>query len=334
MRRICFSRQLCIIILAAGVSVAPAIGVAENVVAFDLSDGTQVTPLDSFRECDLCPEMIVVPLGSFMMGAQPSESRNPFDIYGPDATGNVRAPDEINIIPNEHPRHLVEMDIPYAIGRNEITYAQWMACVESGGCTYVPDHAVLTLDMGVVQLGPDHPVVNVSYLDALTYLTWLNGHVGSDAYRLPTEAEWEYAARSGTQTRFAQGDELTSVQANFSRTATEHLRGRDVSLPALSNRQVPVSVDDLEAGNGWGLRHMAGNVNEITLSCASETHLGLPTDSAYLRHAEDQGTCRRIAKGGAYNTAMDGLRPASRKQPTEDFRRPFFGFRVILELSE
>ena len=102
-------------------------------------------PLDRFQECDACPEMIVKPAGSIMMGSIPGESRNPFDAYGEDATGRRRGPDEMNIIPNEHPRHLVEMDIPYAIARNEITRVEWMACVDDGGCDYVPDHRVLDL---------------------------------------------------------------------------------------------------------------------------------------------------------------------------------------------
>ena len=164
-----------------------------------------------------------------MMGAIPGESRNPFDFYAPVDAKNfvprVRGPDEINIIPSEHPRHRVEMDIPYAIARNEVTDAEWMACVEDGGCSHVPDHRVLTLN-GYKPLGPDHPVINASYLDVLEYLAWLNLQVGEQVYRLPTEAEWEYAARAGTETPFAQGEELTADPANFSRRATEHVLGR------------------------------------------------------------------------------------------------------------
>ncbi|WP_170411416.1 formylglycine-generating enzyme family protein [Ruegeria atlantica] len=273
--------------------------------------------------------MIVMPPGSFMMGAIPGESRNPFTFYGKDGYLGVRGPDEINIIPSEHPRHRVKMDILYAIGRNEVTHAEWMACVDAGGCSHVPEHSVQTL-YGQVTLGTDHPVINVSYLDALEYTAWLNSLVGEEVYRLPTEAEWEYAARAGTETRFAQGDELTADQANFSRRATEHLRGREVSLPALKNRRIPVPVEDLDAANAWGVRHMAGNVDEITLSCWTEEHLGLPTSSAYLSLSKQQSSCERVvAKGGAFNTAMDGLRPASRIRPTLDRRRPYPGIRVV-----
>ena len=296
---------------------------ADNIAPVDL------TPLERFQDCDQCPEMIMMPPGSFMMGAIPGESRNRFTFYGKDGYIGVRGPDEINIMPSEHPRHRVEMDIPYAIGRNEVTHAEWMACVDDGGCSHVPDHRVLTLS-GYKELGPQHPVINVSYLDALEYVAWLNMLVGADVYRLPTEAEWEYAARAGTETRFAQGDELTADQANFSREATEHLRGRGTYLPALKTRYVPVPVEDLDAANAWGVRHMSGNVFELTLSCWTDEHLGLSTDSAYLARANARGSCDRVvAKGGAFTTAMDGLRPARRTRPTLDRRRDFRGFRVV-----
>lgn len=179
--------------------------------------------------------------------------------------------------------------------------------------------------------------MNVSYLDILEYVAWLNRKVGAEVYRLPTEAEWEYAARAGTETPFAQGEELTSDQANFSRGATENLL-RDSENPAriprpdLAERDMPVPVGDLDAANGWGLRHMSGNVAEITLSCWSPEHLTIASDSAYLAHSGAQTSCLRVSKGGDFGTAMDGLRPAARNRPTEDRRRDSLGFRVVREL--
>jgi formylglycine-generating enzyme required for sulfatase activity len=282
--------------------------------------------------------MIVMPPGAFMMGAIPGESSNPFDFYGKNATGRVRGPHEVNIIPSEHPRHRVTMDIPYAMAVNELTHAEWMACLADGGCTHVPDHRVLTFDDGYVALGPDHPVIDVSYLDALEYVAWLNRRVGAEVYRLPTEAEWEYAARAGTQTRFAQGDELTADQANFSRRATEHLRQlpTPVQLPHLENRERPVPVTELDAANAWGLRHMSGNVLELTLSCWADEHVGLASDSAYLRLAQSnsQSDCRRVAKGGAYIFAMDGVRPAARTRPLQKNRKDYLGFRLVREMAK
>ena len=303
--------------LICGVILLPVPAAPQGDGSYELADGRKVSPLERFRECDVCPEMIVMPPGAFMMGAIPGE---------------------INIIPFEHPRHRVEMDIPYAMARNELTHAEWMSCVADGGCTHTPDQRALTLEKGYVALGPDHPVIDVSYLDALEYVAWLNGRIGADVYRLPTEAEWEYAARSGTQTRFAQGDELTAGQANFSRKATEHLRQlpKRVQLPHLTDREMPVPVDELDAANAWGLRHMSGNVHELTMSCWTEEHLGLASDSAYLRLAQSQSqsNCRRVAKGGAFIFAMDGLRLAVRIRPLETSRKDYLGFRLVREMTK
>ena len=168
-------------------------------------------------------------------------------------------------------------------------------------------------------------------------MAWLNKEVGKSVYRLPTEAEWEYAARAGTTTPFAQGETLTADQANFSRQGTEFLlsRGQEprLSLPDLVDREMPVPVDELDAANGWGVRHMSGNVSELTLSCWSDQHLGLPSDSAYLANATSQLSCRRVDKGGAFNSAMDHVRLARRYRPTETYRRDFLGFRVVRELD-
>lgn len=228
------------------------------------------------------------------------------------------------------------MDIPYAISRNETTRAEWMACVEDGGCTYVPDHWVLQPSGEHAPLGPDHPVINVSYLDVQEYVAWLNAQVGAEVYRLPTEAEWEYAARAGTQARFAQGDDLTADQANFSRKGTESLR-RGTPMHNLIDRWIPVTVNELDAANGWGVRHMSGNLEELTLSCWTDQHLGLVTDRAYLENSPpSQGSCkwnRRVSKGGGYHYAMDYLRPAGRMRPLEASRFNDLGFRVVRELG-
>ncbi|GHC12382.1 protein 3-oxoalanine-generating enzyme family protein [Gemmobacter nanjingensis] len=293
------------------------------------ASGASLTPLSIFRECDACPEMIVMPPGSFIMGAIPGESRDPFYYDKAKDQFGRRKPGEVNILPAEHPRHRVEMDVPFAMARNETTHAEWMECVDDGGCSRVPDHRVVTIN-GYIRLGPRHPVINISWQDAQTYVDWLNRKVGQPVYRLPTEAEWEYAARAGTETPFAQGDALTSDQANFSRLGTENILGHP--MPELRDPNGPVTVDELDAANRWGLRHMSGNVFEYTLSCWTPEHLGLSSDSAYLAQARATTTCRRVEKGGSYQTSMDSLRPAHRRFGSEDFAMPSYGFRVIREL--
>jgi len=314
-------RAVALVIL---ICVAPA-SAEEVVPSYVLQNGETVTELDVFKECDVCPEMIVMPMGSFMMGASEGESWAAIWDVNDEGPVAYDGPNGLYNVPHEHPQHNVLMDTPYAMGVNEVTHAEWMVCVREGGCSHDPDHTELTLT-DTIQLGPDHPVIDVSLLDIQEYVAWLNARVGSESYRLPTEAEWEYAARAGTTTRFAQGDMLTADQANFSEKATN--LGLNQPFDGLVNRESAVPVHDLDAANGWGLRHMSGNVSEITISCFLGPHIGLPTNSDYLAHAA-KGCDRYVAKGGAHNFAMDQLRLAARWGPTESSRRSFYGFRLV-----
>lgn len=149
-------------------------------------------------------------------------------------------------------------------------------------------------------------------------------------YRLPTEAEWEYAARSGTQTPFAQGNELTTDQANFGGIDTAE--PLEELPPGFEMRGYPVSVDDLNAANAWGLRHMSGNLIERTMSCWTERHTDWPTSSIYLENALNTN-CDRVAKGGAYAGTMDFARPAARGRGKEDRRSNIVGFRIVRDLD-
>ena len=216
------------------------------------------------------------------------------------------------------------------MGRNEVTHDEWMACVADGGCPHTPDATVLTR-RGRITVTGRNPVMNVSYDDIQHYTAWLNGKVGAEVYRLPTEAEWEYAARAGTTTRFAQGETLPKAQANF-------LYGRWIGPGNYESddsivHRTPIPVDQLDAANGWGLRHMSGNVLERTMSCAFERHLGLPTSSAYLRDAQQRKTCDRVGKGGVFAAGPDRARPANRGSATQDRRSDMSGFRVLRELK-
>ncbi|WP_269434811.1 formylglycine-generating enzyme family protein [Cochlodiniinecator piscidefendens] len=276
--------------------------------------------------------MIVLPQGDFTMGGPIGDSINGLVILdGKLAMVEVGHP---AIGADERPLHRVEVDIPIAMGRNEVTHDQWMACVDDGGCNgYVPGDTVLYINEARERVETivrgSHPVIDVSYLDAQAYVAWLNEKLGVDVYRLPTEAEWEYAARSGTQTRFAQGDALTSDQANFLGSGTEQLTG--VARPDLLSRRVPVPVDDLDAANGWGLRHMSGNVIEQTRSCYTSEYAGWSTTSEWLRQSMVD-SCKRVSRGGGYSTAMDFTRVASRGAGEEDYRSTYSGFRIVRQM--
>ncbi len=150
-----------------------------------------LTPGQSFRDCDECPEMVVAPGGLFTMGSPATE-------FGRGA--------------DEGPTREVSI-APFAVGKYEVTMREWDACVADGGCNgfSVSDHG---WGRG------DRPVVGVSWNDAQAFVRWLNLKTGSTQYRLLTEAEWEYAARAGATTAYAFGDALTPQQATFHTAST------------------------------------------------------------------------------------------------------------------
>jgi formylglycine-generating enzyme required for sulfatase activity len=134
---------------------------------------------DVFKECKDCPEMVVVPAGSFLMGSAQGEGRN-----------------------NEHPQHGVIITKPFAVSKFEVTFDQWDACVAHGGCTLpAPDAG---WERGT------RPVINVSWDGFQQYVTWLSKLTGGP-YRLLSEAEWEYAARAGTSTPYSFGDNEKTI---------------------------------------------------------------------------------------------------------------------------
>ncbi len=298
---------------------------------YRIADGTQVNDLEMFQECDVCPEMIVLPLGEFQMGGPPGESKQNVKF---DEAGNwiLVTPDDPYIAFHEGPVHSVTIDLPVAMGRNEVTYDEWMACVNDGGCGgYEPEDFIRLPKSQRAKVIGKHPVITVSNLDAALYTDWLNSKVGADVYRLPTEAEWEYAARAGTQTPFAQGEEVTTDQVNFLGSATEIMLGEE--FPDLVSRGKPVPVDTLDAANAWGLRHMSGNVVERTISCWTDTYEGWQTSSLYLEKAREPNCERRVTRGGAYPAAMDSSRVAGRGSGLEDTRTSVSGFRVLRDLK-
>ena len=173
----------------------------------------QPEPGSVFRDCEACPEMVVVPPGSFMMGSP----RTPRGMYA-----------------DEGPRHRATIGYPLAVGVFEVTFAEWDACVRAGGCMgYRPD------DQGTGRAR--RPVINVSWEDARRYVAWLSEQTG-EAYRLPSEAEWEYAARAGTETAWYWGEDPAEQcrHANgLDRELSEELRGAQVRI-----RVVPASCSD------------------------------------------------------------------------------------------
>jgi formylglycine-generating enzyme required for sulfatase activity len=233
------------------------------------------------------PPMVAIPAGSFTMGSPSSESERSSD-EGPQRSVTVAA---------------------FEMAKHEVTFDEWDACVADGGCEEWPD------DRGWGR--GKRPVINVSWDDAQQYLTWINKKTGK-TYRLPSEAEWEYAARAGTTTRFNTGDCITTDQANF-----------DGNNPAQGCRKGEYRQQTLPVGslatNAWGLYDMHGNVWEWTQDCWKDTYSGAPSDGL----ARSDGDCsRRAQRGGSWYSYGWSARSADRNGYTRDARHNSLGFRL------
>jgi formylglycine-generating enzyme required for sulfatase activity len=241
---------------------------------------------------DLAPEiaMVRLPGGCFMMGSPDNEPERDAD---------------------EGPQHEVCVE-PFEIGKYEVTFADWDACVADGGCAPVSD------DEGWGR--GRHPVINISWQEAHDYIRWLNSSGGQVGYRLPSEAEWEYAARAGTTTPFSTGDCITTDQANFDGTF-EYGKcppPTDVDL----HRTQPVGS---YPPNPWGLYDMHGNVNEFVVDCWNEGYTGAPADGS----AWEEGNCtRRVLRGGSWQGYPGYLRSAYRCRSGPAFGHRTIGFRL------
>jgi formylglycine-generating enzyme required for sulfatase activity len=170
-------------------------------------------PKDVFKECDKCPEMVVVPAGSFDMGS-------PRDEEGHD--------------PVEEPRHKVTIAQPFSVGRFAVTFDEWDACVAGGGCNR------RLSDQGWGR--GRRPVINVTWDDAKAYASWLSQRTGKP-YRLLTEAEREYIARAGTASPFWFGFSISTERANYNGNYTYN-RGVKGEW-----RKKTVTVDAFEQSN-------------------------------------------------------------------------------------
>jgi formylglycine-generating enzyme required for sulfatase activity len=252
-------------------------------------------PGDSFRECDHCPEMVVVPAGPFIMGSPETE---------------------IGRAVNEGPQHKVTFAYRFAVGRFSVTFDEWDACVTDGDCNgYSPS------DQGWGR--GRRPVINASWNDVKTYLAWLSRKTAM-SYRLPSEAEREYVTRAGTTTPFWWGSSISTSQANYKGTETY---GDDGVRGEFRNQSLPV---DSFAPNPWSLYQVHGNVSEWTEDCRHDNYIDAPTDgSAWIVPSCNQ----RVRRGGSIGSPPNVLRSASRlfSRPTD--AEPFLGFRVARTLT-
>jgi len=258
-----------------------------------------------FKDCLACPEMRVVPGGSFVMGSAETE--------------RYRRPDEA-------PRHRVRIAQPFAVGKYEVTFAQWDACVQDGGCSgYSPD------DQGWGRGA--RPVIYISWSDAQAYVAWLRGHTGQP-YRLLTEAEWEYVARAGTTTAYSFGADADTLcrYSNGASAPRQQTAGRFLS-PCHPENYGTAPVGSYSA-NSFGLHDLHGNVQEWVEDCWRSRYT-VTSDSAEGRKAvRPSANCdSRVTRGGAWGFAAPDMRSAARLHYRPEDRFAVSGFRVAMDLG-
>jgi len=204
---------------------------------------------------------------------------------------------------NEGPAHLVTIRQPFAISVQEISQGEFrLYCEKTGkGCPTQP------------WAGDDYPVVNVSWNDARDYVQWLSQMTG-ERYRLPTEAEWEYAARAGQTGLFPAGDSLSPTDAYYS-------DGAKLTAPARRSQKFNA--------NAWRLFHMVGNVREWVEDSWSANFDGAPTDGSAR---EGGGVATRVVRGGSYVDGHTKLRLTTREAVSADSYDALTGIRVVREI--
>jgi formylglycine-generating enzyme required for sulfatase activity len=264
-------------------------------------------PKDMFNECEKCPEMIVVPAGSFTMGSPNSEpGRNPI----------------------EGPQHTVTIAKPFAVGKFTVTVDQFAAFVREtgydaaskcntgeGGTTNERSDRSFS-NPGFPQTG-SHPAVCVNWDDANAYVAWLSKNTGKP-YRLLAEAEWEYAARAGTTTKYFWGDDIGNGNANC------------VGCGSQWDKKQTAPVGSFKP-NAFGLYDMHGNVWQWLEDCFHGNYEGAPTDGSAWISSADCGF--RLSSGGAWNIHAWYLRASARYRFPSAFRLSWLGLRVARTLT-
>jgi serine/threonine-protein kinase len=246
-----------------------------------------------FRDCEGCPEMVIVPAGSFTMGS-------------PDAEASRHG--------NEGPQRRVAFAQPFAVGKFEVTFDEWEMCVREKGCAHNPGYTAWGRGK--------RPVIDISWTDAKQYAAWL-GRKSGKPYRLLSEAEWEYVARAGTTTPFSFGGSISPQQANYD--AAVSYAGSPTG--AKQGKTVPVGS---YAANRFGLHDVHGNVWEWVEDCWNTSHAGAPADGSARASGN---CAQRVVKGGSWDSEPQTLRSALRYYQLSTIRQNTLGFRVARALD-
>ncbi|HKV38556.1 MAG TPA: bifunctional serine/threonine-protein kinase/formylglycine-generating enzyme family protein [Blastocatellia bacterium] len=242
-------------------------------------------------------EMVSIPEGKFAMGA-------------PDA--------DKNLYPDETPQHQVSIR-PFYIGRTEVTLGQWAAVAKMPKV-----NRELDPDTSTFKSDPKLPVQHVTWLDAEEFCERLSRETGQ-RYRLPSEAEWEYACRAGTVTPFYFGDTITSELVNYD---ARYPYGEG---PQGVARKEPLPTGNLGSPNEFGLYDMHGNQSEWCLDGWHPNYIGAPTDGSEWKAGADQNF--RVIRGGSWADGGVGCRSAARNKYGPEIKVSFVGFRVAMASS-
>jgi len=274
----------------------------------------QPKPGEKFRDCRNCPEMIVIPAGTFTMGSTASD---------PEHRDN-------------EPLQKITIPRSFAVGVTEVTWDQWEACVRDRFCDGLAvDNALRTRENG--EPNPDfqdwgrgtRPLVGISWFDAQAFVGWLNSKTGSDdTYRLLSDAEWEYVARAGTTTAYPWGDKIDHNYGNFGLDEHElgpKMEGRD----QWGNQTSPAASFP---PNAFGVYDMHGNIFEWVEDCYEADRAHAPSDGS----ANKQGNCAtRMFRSGSFLSNPYMQRSAKRTAPYPSTRRGrnYLGSRVAKTLD-
>ncbi|MEQ8509165.1 MAG: formylglycine-generating enzyme family protein [Rhodospirillaceae bacterium] len=286
------------------------------------------------QDCAECPRVVVIPAGQFEMGT-------PVGAY------------EVNVESGEGPPIRITVPQPYAMGETEVTIGQFGAFVEATGydggqgCQVIGDGGGGREDPEASWRSPvqpkrakdTHPVACIDYVASVAYADWLSETTGQ-VYRLPTEAEWEYAARAGSTAPRPWGANNSFEGVSISLTC-EHANAYDVEsqkhytfawpYARCSDGYADVSPVASFEKNAYGLYDMMGNLWERVQDCYTASYWGRPRDSRAWIWA---GGCeRRVVRGGGWYSRPTNVRPARRASGSVDDRGNDLGFRVVRELG-
>jgi formylglycine-generating enzyme required for sulfatase activity len=284
------------------------------------AEDCSLRPKDLFMECEECPQMVVVPAGSFKMGSPTSEAGREKD---------------------EGPQHTVTIETPFAVGSTHVTLGQFAAFVNQTGydagsrcqttIQAVENEGRSWQDPAFAQDG-SHPVVCVSWNDAQAYVAWLSRKTHK-TYRLLTEAEWEYAARAGTSTRYFFGNDPNDLcrYANVAdQTSENEIHWKNGSIAPCEDGYAHTAPAGSFLPNAFGLYDMLGNAGQWVQDCYHNSYAKAPSNGS----AWSSGNCReRVYRGHSWKDEPKAQRVAFRDMHPPGGRNNTIGFRVARTLG-